>query len=41
VQKNDWRCGYNKLKKGLPREKRPEKKRTEQEPGKRITEEKR
>jgi len=36
VQKKDWRYGYNKLKKGLPREKRQEKK-----PGKRITKEER
>jgi hypothetical protein len=41
VQKKDWRYGYNKLKKGLPREKRPEKKRIGQKPGKRITEDKR
>ena len=41
MQKKNWRYGYNKLKKGLPREKRPEKKRTEQKSGKRITEEKR
>lgn len=41
MQEKDWRYGYGKLNKGMLREIRPEKKRTEQKPGKSTTEEKR
>jgi hypothetical protein len=41
VQKKDWCYGYSKLNEGMPREKRPEKKRREEKPGKSTTEEKR